>query len=73
MVYKMKKYLFIAREKIIGINDDRGLFALDGIGKIIIDIPDDKRPEEYFDYAIEKVNEAFPDRYFESFEWKLVE
>lgn len=73
MVFKMKKYLFIAREKIIGINDDHGLYALNGIGKIYMDIPENKNPEDYIDDAIKKVNEEFPDRCFESFEWILVE
>lgn len=68
----MAKYRFIARENIMGINDDLGLKALDGYGEIIVNVPDDNITSDILDNAIKQLNEKYPGRHFAKYDFKKI-
>jgi len=68
----MRRFLFIARAKIVGITDDEGLKALNGYGEMVFEIEDDRSVFDTTDSAIEQINKEYPDSRFETYDWKEI-
>lgn len=68
----MKKYLLIAREKIIGITDDEGLKALNGYLERVFEVPDGQSVTDVCEATIKKIEEEFPNARFVDYEYKEI-
>ena len=68
----MKRYLLIAREKIIGITNDEGLKALDGYLERVFEVPDGQSVTDVCEATIKKIEEEFPDARFADYEYKEI-
>ena len=68
----MKKYLLIAREKIIGITNDEGLKALNGYLEKILEVSDGQSVTDVREATIKKIEEEYPNACFVDFEYKEI-
>lgn len=68
----MRKYLLIAREKIIGITNDEGLKALNGYLERVFEVPDGQSVTDVCEATIKKIEEEFPNACFVDFEYKEI-
>ena len=68
----MRKYLLIAREKIIGITNDEGLKALNGYLERIFEVSDGQSVTDVCEATIKKIEEEFPDARFVDYEYKEI-
>ena len=60
----MRKYLLIAREKIIGITNDEGLKALNGYLERVFEVPDGQSVTDVCEATIKKIEEECPNACF---------
>ena len=70
----MKHYFVIAREHIVNPtigkqHNDLGLKALDGYGELIVDIPDGKNIDDFYDKIKSQLDEKYPGNHFTTFEF----
>ncbi len=68
----MKKYLLIAREKIIGITNDEGLKALNGYLERVFEVPDGQSVTDVCEATIKKIEEEYPNVRFVDYEYKEI-
>lgn len=68
----MKKYLLIAREKIIGITNDESLKALNGYLERVFEVPDAQSVTDVCEATVKKIEEEFPDARFVDYEYKEI-
>ena len=68
----MRKYLLIAREKIIGITNNEGLKALNGYLERVFEVPDGQSVTDVCEATIKKIEKEFPNACFVDFEYKEI-
>ena len=69
----MKKYLLIARERIIGITDDEGFKALNGYLERAFEVPDGQSVTDVCEATIKKIEAEFPEAHYVDYEYKEIQ